>query len=108
MLANYRVIFFHFKLFRRRALVFGCRVEMTCTSGGNQLDFIAHKHLLLQLNLLTLGTQIGENGINTFFIDDTHTMRRNSQAHKAPFTFNPKAMDMQVWQKATTSLVIGV
>ena len=42
MFAYNRIVFFHFKLVRRGALVLGGGIEMAGTGAGHEFDFVTH------------------------------------------------------------------
>jgi hypothetical protein len=106
MLADDRIELLEFQFFRRRAFVFGRRVEMPRTGGGNQFDLVAHGGTPLEL--FTAGAQFGENGIDTFFIDDTHTVRGYPQTYETPLALDPEPVYVKIGQEPTAGFVIGV
>jgi hypothetical protein len=106
MLADHRIEFLHFQLFRRGALVLGRGVEMPRTRGGNQLDFVTHGSR--SLKLFASGAQFGENGVDPLFVDDAHPMAGYAQAHETLLAFDPEPMDVQIRQKAAAGSVVSV
>jgi hypothetical protein len=100
------IVFFDFHLAGLVTLVFGRGVKMTGISSGNKFDFIAH--LYNSLYILATRADISQNGINAFFVDDSHSFGRNTQAHPAVFTFNPETVSMQIRHESATSFVMGV
>lgn len=83
MLANHWVIFFHFQLVGRGSLVFVRGVEMACASGRIHSDLFSHGYS--PLNLFTASTYIGQNLFDAVFVDNSHTLARNTQGHKTLF-----------------------
>jgi hypothetical protein len=57
---------------------------------------------------LTAGTQIGQDLVDTHFVDQTQSGRADAQAHPTVFALYPKAAVLQVRQKTTLGFVVGM
>src|SRR3569833_3290797 len=51
---------------------------------------------------------LGQHGVDTALVDDTYTVGRHLEAHPTVFARYPKAMGMEIGQKATLGLVVGM
>lgn len=71
MLAYNWIIFFDFHFFRHVAFVLRGCVIVACASCRNEFDFVSHG--LFSLYLFTTTANFFQNGLNTFFINDTQT-----------------------------------
>jgi hypothetical protein len=60
------------------------------------------------LNDRAVFSQIGQNSVNSFFIDNPHSFSGNSKPHPTIFTLNPKSVMLQIGQEAALGFVIGV
>ena len=74
VLTGYGIKFFDLHFFRHGFLVFGGGVEMAVAFAGNKFDFIAHISVLL--SYYAIFTQIRQNSVYAFFVDDSHTFGR--------------------------------
>ena len=106
VLTDDRIKFFDFHFFRLRFLVFGGGVEMAVAFAGNEFNFIAHVSVLL--SYYAVFTQIRQNSVYAFFVDDSHTFGRYSQANPTIFTFHPKPVVLQIGQKTSSGSIVGV
>jgi len=64
--------------------------------------------LLWVLSFASLRTQVSQNGVNAVFVNGTHRCSADSHTDKAVFRRYPKAMPLQIRQKAAFSSVIRV
>ena len=106
MFADHWIVFFHLQLFRRSPLVLGGGVEMPGARSGYQFNLVAHDEYSSEF--FASDAQFSEYCVNPFLIDNAHTVRRHAQLYKTPFTFDPKAMLVQIRQKPAAGLVIGM
>jgi hypothetical protein len=106
VLTGYGIKFFDLHFFRHGFLVFGGGVEMAVAFAGNEFDFIAHVSVLL--SYYAVFTQIRQNCVYAFFVDDSHTFGRYSQANPTVFTFHPKPVMLQVGKKASSGSIVSV
>ena len=102
MLTNNGIIFFDLHFFSHCPLVFGCGVVVTSTCGRYEFDLVSHYTVsfmvaqygpeflvapgplapylfavlgLPLLDLLSATAQITQHGIDTFLVNDSHTLR---------------------------------
>jgi len=61
-----------------------------------------------RLNSLTLLTHVRDDFIKAMLVDDAHALVRNAQANPAILGLEPTTLAVQVWQKPTARLVMGV
>jgi hypothetical protein len=74
--------------------------------GRNQFNFIAH--FLVSLNFCAVFTQIRQNSVYAFFINDTHCFRGNPKTHPTVFAFHPESVVLQVREKTSFGSVVCV
>jgi hypothetical protein len=85
-------------------LVLGGRIEMTGTGGRHQLDFIAHFRPFL--NFDALGTEVGDDHVDTTLFNGAQAASRDPQTHEALFGFEPKSVRVQIGQEAAALAII--
>jgi hypothetical protein len=81
-------------------------VEMPGTGRGDQLDFIAHAEN--SLNLDALSAEVGDHHVDATFFDGSQAPRGDAQADEALFSLQPKAVGVQIRQKAATLAIVRV
>jgi hypothetical protein len=86
-------------------LVFRRGVEMSGTRAGDQSDFVTHDPFP-PLNFLAASAQVAQYAIDTFLIDDAHTLGGETQAHPAVLALNPEFMGVQIGQEASFGFVV--
>ena len=64
--------------------------------------------MTVSLNLFAASTKLGQNYVNTTFVDDAHTFGGQAQTHEAVFRLDPEAVMLQVRQETTTGFVVCV
>jgi len=106
MLADHRVEFLDFHLFRHISLVLGRGIEMTGTGAGNELDLVTHDDV--PLDLFAAGADIRQYGGDAQFVDNAHALAGNAQFHPALFAIHPETVFMQIGQETPPRLVIGM
>jgi hypothetical protein len=106
MLADHRVEFLDFHLFRHISLVLGRGVEMTGAGAGNELDLVTHCDA--PLDLFAAGADIRQHGGDAQLVDNAHSFAGNAQFHPALFAIHPETVLMQIGQETPTRLVIGM
>ena len=62
---------------------------------------VTHSEDRAVIDFFAACTQLCQYYIDTFLIDDTHTLSRDTQTYETVFAFNPEAVALQVRQKAT-------
>src|SRR5690349_15789187 len=103
VLAHDRIVFLDVHLVGMQALVLRGHVEMAGAGGRQEFHFFAHG-----LNLLALGAEVRDHGVDAVLFDGAQAARGDAQADPATFTLEPEALGMQIRQEAATLLVIGV
>jgi hypothetical protein len=83
-------------------------VVVTTTSTGDEFDFVTHISFLRRLNALTVGTQVNENFLDTVLVDDAKALMRDTQTYETLLGFDPKTLELQIRQEATTSFIMCV
>jgi hypothetical protein len=83
-------------------------VVVATTSTGDEFDFVTHISILRRLNALTVGTQVGENFLDTVLVDDAKALVRDAKTYKTLLSFDPKTLALQVRQEAATSFIMCV
>jgi hypothetical protein len=106
MLAYDGIEFLDLHLFRHGALILGRGVEVTSFGGGYESDFFTHN--VTPLYLLATCTHVGQDSIDAFLVDNAQAFCAQAQFYPAVFTFYPDAARMQVGQKTTFGLVVGM
>ena len=108
MLPNGRIVLLGLQLLGMQTLVLGCRVVVAGTGTGNEFDFVTHGRIPRRLNALAFGTQVCQDFLDAVLVDDPKAFVGNTQTHETLFGLNPKALALQVRQKATTGSVFSV
>src|SRR6185503_9668138 len=103
VLAHDRIVFLHFHLVGVQALVLRGHVKMAGAGGRQQFHFLAHG-----LNLLALGTQVRDHGVDAVLFDGAQAARGHAQGNPATLGLQPEALGVQIGQEAATLLVVGV
>ena len=107
MFTNDRIKLLHFQFVWTISLILSRRVIVTSTRTRFQLNKISH-NFPQYLHFLTSFSEVSQNSIDSFFINDPHALRRNPQFYITLFTLYPKAMVMKVWQKPSSTLVLSM
>ncbi|MGJ8517120.1 hypothetical protein LMG33810_001451 [Carnimonas sp. LMG 33810] len=68
----------------------------------------APTEIAIYLDALTASTQLAQNLIDTFFVDDAHALGGYAQFDETFFALNPEAMRVQVRNEPTTRFTLGV
>ena len=91
------IVLFHFHFIRCGSFILVSGVIMASASTRNQFDFIPHSYRpYFSLNFDALFANIGQHGIDSQFINDSHTFRREAQLYKPILRFNPKSVGMNI------------
>src|SRR6187401_3222087 len=98
-----RIVFLDVHLVGMQALVLRGHVEMAGAGGRQQFHFFAHG-----LNLLALGAEVRDHGVDAVLLDGAQAARGDAQADPATLTLEPEALSVQIRQEAATLLVVGV
>ena len=111
MLSNDRVVFLDFHLSRGVLLVFVGRVKVTGTGGRYQADFIscAFGHgSNPPSDFFAACTQVSQNTIDAFLVDDAQPLGGDAKFHPAVLTFHPETVAVEIGQKTPLALDIRV
>ena len=97
MLAGDGVKLLDFHLPWHGFLVLGGSVEMTGTSGRFQFDLVTHvKEFSSELTLQSRFTQLGENDLDAFLVDQAKSRIGDAKTNPAVLTFQPKTTILQI------------
>jgi hypothetical protein len=107
VLADHRIKFFDFHLFRHIPFVFGSRIKVPGSGAGNQFDFVTHDSASF-LDFFATLTDVGKNRINPQFIDDPHPLAGDPQANPTIFAFNPESVMVKIGIKMALGFIVGV
>jgi len=63
--------------------------------------------MTVSLNLFAASTKLGQNYVNTTFVDDAHAFGGQAQTHEAVFRLDPEAVMLQVRQERRRVLLFA-
>jgi hypothetical protein len=91
-----------------KLFVFRHCVVVAGSGAGDEFDFVTHGSILRWLNFLTGGSQVGDDLLDTVLVNILEACVRNTQPYETILGFEPKALALEVRQKATTRFIVCV
>src|SRR5690606_35851416 len=84
------------------------RVVVARAGRRHQSDLLTHSGASSRSNLLATRPQVRDDLLDAKLVDDAHALRRHAQPHEAPLALEPEALRVQIRQKTSPGLVVGV
>src|SRR5690606_3769553 len=84
------------------------RVVMAGSGRRHQADLLTHSGASSRLDLLATRPQVRDDLLDAKLVDDAHALRRHAQLHEALLALEPETLRVQIRQKTSPGLVVGV